>query len=194
MHKLSKLSQALSACPEAVPSRQLEELGQAASFLVEEASKVRGTALDLPTQQTYQASVAALQRKNLWLGSRSPRAAQLPADSPAGFAVAAWEEECQLLYVPQPDPRPLCEAFMLLGKAYHLLITAHLLHLRCLLRELRDLAGRTDKISTVRASLVAQQVGDCREAVREALGNAERHVEEAVEWDGRRKAPVLEGS
>ncbi|CAI5935721.1 unnamed protein product [Closterium sp. NIES-65] len=52
---------ALKRCPDSasqsqscdvVPSRQLEELGRAASFLVEEASNVRGTALDPPTQQT----------------------------------------------------------------------------------------------------------------------------------------------
>ncbi|CAI5537654.1 unnamed protein product [Closterium sp. Naga37s-1] len=189
-HKLSTLSQALSACPEAAPSRQLEELSQAATVLVAEASKVRRTALDPPTQQAYQASVAALQRKHLRLGSLSFRAARLPADSPARSHVSAWEEECQLLYVPQPDPWPLCEALMLLGKAYQLLMTANFLHLRCLLRELRDVAGRTDKNSTVRATSLAQRVGDCREVVRNALGDAERHVGEAVEWAGRRKAPT----
>ncbi|CAI7795457.1 unnamed protein product [Closterium sp. NIES-54] len=88
-HKLSTLSQALLACPENPSSRQLEELVQAATFLMEEASKVRGTALDPPTLQAYQACVAAPRRKHLRLGSPSFRVARLPMDLPAGSAVSA---------------------------------------------------------------------------------------------------------
>ncbi|CAI5953182.1 unnamed protein product [Closterium sp. NIES-65] len=222
--KLSKLSQAISACPEAAQPRQLQELARAATSLVLQANKVRVAAMEPPTQQTYQASVAALQRKHLHLGSLSsssgadaadspadaPEASpeKQPADSPAGLTVSAWEEECQLLYVPQPQTGPLCEALLLLGKAYQLLMTANFLQLRCLLTELHKLsrqnaartavltaglaAGHTDKNSTGREEFLARKVKNCREVVRKGLRNAERHVGEAVEWAGKRRAHRLE--
>ncbi|CAI5492251.1 unnamed protein product [Closterium sp. Naga37s-1] len=197
--KLSKLSQAISACPEAAQSWHVQQLARAATFLIMQASNVRDTAMEPPTQQTYQASVAALQRKHLQLGGSSSRA---DADSPA------WEEECHLLYVPPPDPRPLCEALMLLGKAFQLLMASNFLALRCLLKELQNLvpqnarpnarpkagqsAGQTDKNSTDRAAFLAGWVENCRAVVLMGLRNAEKHVGEAVEWAGKRRAHRLE--
>ncbi|CAI5474007.1 unnamed protein product [Closterium sp. Yama58-4] len=226
--KLSKLSQAISACPEAAQPRQLQELAKAATSLVVQANKVRVTGMEPPTQQTYQASVAALQRKHLQLGASSSSsragAADSPADAPedapehspagssAGLTVSAWEEECQLLYVPQPQTGPLCEALLLLGKAYQLLMTANFLQLRCLLNERKKLsrqtahraagltsaqaaglaAGQIDKNSTGRDEFLARKLKNFRAVVRKALRNAEKHVGEAVEWAGKRRAPRLE--
>ncbi|CAI5474011.1 unnamed protein product [Closterium sp. Yama58-4] len=191
--KLSQLSRAISACPEAAQPWQVWELARAAAFLTLQASKLQVTAMEPPTQKTYQASVAALQRKHLHLVPLSSR-----ADAPT------WEEECQLLYVPQPDPRPLCEALMLLGKAYQLLMAANFPQLRCLLKELQNLAfqnarpnagrnaGQTDRNSTGRAAFLAGRVENCRAVVCMGLKYAERHVGEAVEWAGKCKAHRLE--
>ncbi|CAI7840806.1 unnamed protein product, partial [Closterium sp. NIES-54] len=195
-HKLSQLSQAVSACSEGAQPRQLEKLAKHATYLVVEANKVRGTAMKPPTQQTYQASIAALQRKHVQLGASScgvnSPANPPPADLGAVPSASAWEEECQLLYVPQPDPRPLCEALMMLGKAYQLLMSANFFQLRCLLKELRDRAGRTDNNSTGRADFFTQRVKNCREVVRMGLQNAEKHVGEAVDWAAKRRAHRLE--
>ncbi|GJP50064.1 hypothetical protein CLOM_g9208 [Closterium sp. NIES-68] len=186
--KLSKLSRAVSACSEAAQPKQLQELAKAATYLVTETNKLRFTSMEPPTQQTYQASIAAIQRKHLQLGE-TPLA-------------STWEEECHLLYVPQPDPRPLCESLMMLGKAYQLLMAANFLQLRCLLRKLRDVAGPSPRISELSGESsssgkpahteLTRQLENCRAVLHMVLKNAEKYVGEAVEWAGKRKAHRLE--
>ncbi|CAI5506821.1 unnamed protein product, partial [Closterium sp. Naga37s-1] len=206
--KLARLSQVISSLTEPAQPRRLGEVAQAAARLVHEGGQLCATAANPPTQQTYQASVAALQRQHYLFGHRSRgtyssgSGGWVAVDGSgkgrqvrAGSSESTWEEECQLLYVPRPDPRPLCEARMMLGKAFQLLMAANFLQLRNLLGNLRKTVAGTSGESSSRSRKVVyltRCVERCREVVRTSVRNAEMHVVEAVEWAGKRKAVRLE--
>ncbi|GJP50063.1 hypothetical protein CLOM_g9207 [Closterium sp. NIES-68] len=207
--KLSRLSQVISSLPETAQPRQLQELAQAATRLIHETGRLRTTAVNPPTQQTYQASVAALQRRHYLLGdqsrvrdstassgSGSRKGKQVLSGTSAGPTASTWEEECQLLYVPQPDPRPLCEALMMLGKAFQLLMAANFLQLRCLLKNVWRASGpsrlSSGGSSSRKAAYLSRRVEDCRAVVRVSLRIAEKYVGQAIKWAVKRKAHRLE--
>ncbi|CAI5462650.1 unnamed protein product [Closterium sp. Yama58-4] len=86
--KLARLSQVISSLPETAQPRRLQEVAQAATRLVHETGQLCVTAGNPPTQQTYQASVAALQRRHYMLGHREVvRASVRSAERHVGEAV-----------------------------------------------------------------------------------------------------------
>ncbi|GJP61447.1 hypothetical protein CLOP_g18608 [Closterium sp. NIES-67] len=187
--RLSRLSRAVARCPEDAPPFHLQELAQSVTGFMHEAERLRVTSMNPPTWRTYQASIAALQRKHMllegwaWGGGRGGVSG---ADSPA---VPALEEECRLLHVPQPDTRPLCEALIILGKSHQQLMTLNFFQLRGHLKNLRSATGQGRGQT---AEHFYRCVHGCRMTVHSCLNNARECLVEAFEWAGKRKAHRLE--
>ncbi|CAI5485130.1 unnamed protein product [Closterium sp. Yama58-4] len=188
--RLSRLSRAVARCTGDAPPNHLDELRKSVTGFMREAERLRAASLNPPTWKTYQASIAALQRKNALLGGQAWGGGRGVA-SGDGFpaAAAALEEECRLLYVPQPDARPPCESLIILAKCHELLMTLNLLHLRDHLRNLRNSTGQRSAPTT---GHFYQCVRECRITVHACLNNAREYLVAAMDWAGNCKAHQLE--
>ncbi|CAI5949305.1 unnamed protein product [Closterium sp. NIES-64] len=188
--RLSRLSRAVARCPGDASPNHLDELGQSVTGFMREAERLRAASMNPPTWKTYQASIAALQRKHALLGGPTWSGGRGGASGAGAFSPAvSLEEECRLLYVTQPDARPPCESLIILAKCHELLMTLNLLQLRDHLRNLRNATGHKSAPTTEH---FYQYVRGCRITVHACLNNARECLVGAVDWAGKRKAHRLE--
>ncbi|CAI5528300.1 unnamed protein product [Closterium sp. Naga37s-1] len=157
-----------------------------------EAERLRAASMNPPTWKTYQACIAALQRKHALLGGPAWSGGRGGASGAGDFipAAASLEEECRLLYVPQPDARPPCESLIILAKCHELLMTLNLLQLRDHLRNLRNATGQ--RSAPTIEHYFYQRVRECRITLHTCLNNARECLVAAVDWAGKCMAHRLE--
>ena len=100
-----------------------------------------------PTVNVYNAALAAVKRREM---DEDDGQSSVSA-TPAARDFASGTDRCVALYVPRPDVRPLCEALLLHGDTWQLVM-------RCSALQLQQLGSRWSKIMQPRGSQRGRRV------------------------------------